>query len=753
MRIRSLFIFLTTGILVFSSCSKEYITDYTSLVDPFIGTGGHGHTFPGATYPYGMVQLSPDTRIFEWDACSGYHFTDTTINGFSHTHLSGTGIGDYTDVLVMPVVGEPDIRKATPESQQTSFASPFRKETEKAVPGYYTAELDRYKVKAELTATQRAGFHKYTYPLSDKAGLLIDLDYTNQNHPTDSVIIEIVSDTEIRGLKKSRGWARQQWIYFYAVTSKPFTSATFYKNDSIVPDSMLLNGKSGKIFLSFNTKDREEVMLKVGISAVDIDGARKNLEQEIPAWDFEGVRINTRKVWNDLLAKVDVESKNETDKRIFYTALYHTAIAPNVFSDVDGRYRGMDKQIHQSGENVYTVFSTWDTMRALHPLLTIINPELNQNFIRTLLSKYKEGGILPMWELAANYTATMIGYNAVPIIVDAYMKGDRNFDLDLAYEAVLKSSAYDTTGIKDTPLYINALQPISKKFKNEIGYIPFDKEIESVAKGLEYAYDDWCILQMARDRKDTANITKYEKLATNYRNYFDAGTGFMRGKDSKGNWRSPFNPRSSVHRDDDYCEGTAWQWLWFVPHQVDSLVQLLGGKEKFVAKLDGLFTADSRIEGNQTSVDISGLIGQYAHGNEPSHHIIHLYNYVDMPYKTQELIDTVLYSQYSDKPDGLSGNEDCGQMSAWYVLNSMGFYQLCPGNPTYSIGRPVFDNVRITLNNGRYFEIKTYNNSRKNKYIKSIKLNNKKLEKPFFTHAELMAGGKLEIVMTDKAKK
>ncbi len=753
MRNRFVFLIFAAGVILLPSCRKVHITDYTSFVDPFIGTGGHGHTFPGAAYPHGMVQLSPDTRIYEWDACSGYHATDSTINGFSHTHLSGTGIGDYTDVLVMPVVGEPDVKNKDYSSQQTSFSSPFRKETEKAVPGYYTVELDRYKVKAELTATQRAGFHKYTFPVSDKSGLLIDLDYTNQNHPTDSVILEVISDTELRGLKKSRGWARQQWIYFYAVTSKPFTSATFYKNDSIVAESKQLNGKSGKIFLSFNTSDNEAVMLKVGISAVDMDGARKNLEKEIPAWDFEAVRIGTRKAWNDYLAKIDVETKNDTDKRIFYTSLYHTAIAPNVFSDVDGRYRGMDKKIYQSGEDIYTVFSTWDTMRALHPLLTIINPELNQSFIRTLLTRYKEGGILPMWELAANYTATMIGYNSVPIIVDSYMKGDRNFDLDLAYQAVLKSSAYDTTGIKDTPLYINALQPVSKKYKNETGYIPFDKERESVAKGLEYAYDDWCILQMAKDRNDSVNIARFEKLATNYKNYFDPSVGFMRGKDSGGKWRTPFNPRSSSHRDDDYCEGTAWQWLWFVPHQVDSLVQLLGGKEMFIKKLDGLFTADSKIEGSQISADISGLIGQYAHGNEPSHHIIHLYNYVNMPYKTQALIDTVLYSQYTDKPDGLSGNEDCGQMSAWYVLNSMGFYQVAPGNPVYSIGRPLFDNVRIALSGGRYFEIKTYNNSRKNKYIESIKLNEKKLVKPFFTHAELMAGGKLEIVMTDKPKK
>lgn len=751
MKKQSVFFFLVATALLFVSCKKTNITDYTAYVDPFIGTGGHGHTFPGATYPHGMVQLSPDSRVYEWDACSGYHDSDSVINGFSHTHLSGTGIGDYCDVLVMPITGEPDIRKNGPNGQEKSFASPFRKTTEKAVPGYYSVALDRYDVKAELTATQRVGFHKYTFP-AGKSGLLIDLDFTNQNHPTDSVIIEVLSDTEVRGLKKSRGWARQQWVYFHAITSKPFTGVKIYKNDSITAETKNLKGKSGKVFLTFDTKDKEEIMLKVAISPVDMDGAKKNLDKELAGWDFEQTKTDTRKVWNDYLSKIDITTDDDTQKRIFYTALYHSAIAPNVFSDVDGRYRGMDKQIHQSDEAKYTVFSTWDTMRALHPLLTIIAPELNEEFIRTLLNMHKQGGILPMWELAGNYTATMIGYNAVPIIVDSYMKGYRNFDNDLAYQAILKTSSYDTTGIKDNKTYVNALMPISKKYKNEIGFIPYDKEIESVAKGLEYAYQDWCVLQMAKDRNDAANIAKYEKLATNYKNYFDAETGFMRGKNLNGVWRTPFNPRASTHREDDYCEGTAWQWTWYVPHQVDSLVKLMGGKEKFINKLDGLFTADSKIEGAQTSVDISGLIGQYAHGNEPSHHIIHFYNYVGQAHKTQAMIDSVLYSQYSDKPDGIAGNEDCGQMSAWYILNSMGFYQVAPGNPTYSIGRPIFDRVKIMLPEGKEFEIDVKNNSRKNKYIASIKLNGKTLEKPFFTHAELAAGGKMEIVMTDVAK-
>jgi len=751
MKSRIPLIFTALGLLIISSCSNKTSTDYTTLVDPFIGTGGHGHTFPGATYPHGMVQLSPDTRIYDWDACSGYHYSDSLVNGFSHTHLSGTGCADYGDVLVMPVVGEADIRKMPLGSQNTSYASAFSHKKEEAIPGYYSVILDRYNVKAELTASQRAGFHKYTFPVSDKAGLLIDLDYAIQGQVTKELTLEVISDTEIVGYKKSAYWAPEQYIYFYAKTSKPFTSATFYRNDSIIAGVKNVSG-SGKVLLSFAAKADEVVMLKVGISAVDIDGARKNLEAEIPEWDFDKIKFATRKAWNDYLAKVDVKTKNSEYKRIFYTALYHTAIAPNLFSDVDGRYRGMDKKIYTSKENMYTVFSTWDTMRALHPLFTIIEPALNQNFIRSLIQKSKEGGILPMWELAANYTATMIGYNAVPIIVDAYMKGNRDFDVDEAYKAMLKTSSYDTTNIVASYAFKHALMPLSKKYKNELGYIPCDTEHENVAKGLEYAYDDWCILQVAKDRGDTANIARYDKLARNYKNYFDKTTGFMRGKDSKGNWRTPFNPNSSNHRSDDYCEGTAWQWLWFVPHDVDSLVQLLGGKNKFTAKLDQLFKTDSKIEGELVSADITGLIGQYAHGNEPSHHIIHFYNYVGQPYKTQELIDSVLHSQYSDKVDGLAGNEDCGQMSAWYILNAMGFYQVCPGKPVYSIGRPLFDKVTINLPGNKTFSIKTYNNKRENKYITSIKLNGHKLEKPFFTHAELMAGGTLEMIMSDKPK-
>ena len=748
---RFLFAFILT-VSLFVSCQEKSSTDYAQFVDPFIGTGGHGHTFPGATYPNGMVQLSPDTRIYEWDACSGYHFSDSTINGFSHTHLSGTGIGDYGDVLIMPVAGVPDIRKRTKGVDTVSFASPFSKENEKATPGYYSVILDRYGVKAELTASKRAGMHRYTFSENAEPSMIIDLDYAVQSPKILELTLEKVSDTEIRGFRRTSYWAPDRSIYFYAKTSKPFKNAAFYQHDELKSNVNFLNGTSGKVLLSFETSDGKPIMVKVGISPVDMEGAKKNLEADIPAWDFEKVVKDTRTAWNEKLKKIEVETTDEDQRKIFYTGLYHTYIAPNIFSDADGRYRGMDGQIHSSTENIYTVFSLWDTMRALHPMLTIIDPELNQNFIRTLLTKHKEGGLLPMWELAGNYTATMIGYNAAPVIVDSYVKGYRNFDVDLAYEALLKTSGYDTTNIIASRIFKHALMPKSKKYKNELGFIPSDSEHESVAKVLEYAYDDWCILQMAKERKDSQNIIRFEKLAKNYMNYFDKSTGFMRGKLQDGTWRTPFNPRSSAHRMDDYCEGTAWQWLWFVPHDVNGLMKLLGGREKFLEKLDGLFTADSNLEGEIVSADISGLIGQYAHGNEPSHHIIHLYNYAGVPHKTQELADSVLYTLYHAEPDGLSGNEDCGQMSAWYILNAMGFYQVAPGDPVYSIGRPIFDKTTINLPTGKKFTVITNNNARRNKYIQSVKLNGTELEKPFFTHEQLVNGGELEIEMGDKPK-
>ena len=735
-------------LLGMAACTQTSTSqDYTDFVNPFIGTGGHGHTYPGAVVPNGMIQPSPDTRIYQWDACSGYYYNDSTINGFSHTHLSGTGCGDYGDVLLMPTVGKQDYQAMGSKSQQMAYASAFSHQNEMAQPGYYSAVLDRYNVKAELTATKRAAIHRYTFPQSDESGFILDLDYSLQRQKNEEMELEVISDTEICGRKKTVYWAFDQYINFYAKFSKPFTY-------TMVTDSMVLDEggpllPTAKVLLHFNTKAGEEVYVKVGISAVDIDGARKNVEAEIPEWDFNGVRKAARASWNDYLAKIDIDTDDKDQKTMFYTALYHTGVQPNLFTDVDGRYLGMDLKAHQGSVNepMYTIFSLWDTFRAYHPLMTIIDPDLNEAFIRSLIQKQREGGVFPMWELAGNYTGTMIGYHAVPVIVDAYMKGYHNFDVNEAYKACLRVAEYDTTGIKCPPLVLPHLMPQAKYWKNKIGYVPCDKDNEAVAKALEYAYNDWCISAFAESLGDAANHEKYAKFAEGYKTYFDPSTRFMRGLDSKGNWRTPFNPRSSTHRNDDYCEGTAWQWTWFVPHQIDGLVELMGGREGFISKLDSLFTVSSVLEGENTSADISGLIGQYAHGNEPSHHIIHMYNYVDKPYRTQELVDSVLQTLYFNDPDGLSGNEDCGQMSAWYILNAMGFYQVCPGSPIYSVGRPIFDKVTINLPNGKVFEIIANNNSLTNKYIQSIRLDNILLESPFFMHSDIMKGGKIVMEM------
>lgn len=731
-----------------ASCSQMSSSpDYTTYVNPLIGTGGHGHTFPGAIVPNGMIQPSPDTRIYEWDACSGYYYADSTINGFSHTHLSGTGCGDYGDVLLMPTVGKQETHPMGSKSQQMAYASGFSHANEVAVPGYYSVFLDRYGVKAELTATKRAAIHRYTFPESTDAGFILDFDYSLQRQKNEEMEIEVISDTEIRGHKKTVYWAFDQYINFYAKFSKPFTYTLLTDSVALDKDGELL--PTAKVLLHFNTKAGEEVLVKVGISAVDMEGAKGNVEAEIPEWDFEGVRKQAKDSWNEYLSKIDVETADKDQKTMFYTALYHTGVQPNLFTDADGRYLGMDLKAHQGDVNepMYTIFSLWDTFRAYHPLMTIIDPDLNEAFIRSLIQKQREGGVLPMWELAGNYTGTMIGYHAVSVIADAYMKGYRNFDVNEAYKACLRVAEYDTTGIKCPPLVLPHLMPQAKYWKNKIGYVPCDKDNEAVAKALEYAYNDWCIAAMADSLGDIPNRDKYMKFAEGYKTYFDPSTRFMRGLDSKGAWRTPFSPRASTHRNDDYCEGTAWQWTWFVPHQVDGLVQLMGGREGFISKLDSLFTADSALEGDATSADISGLIGQYAHGNEPSHHITHLYNYVDQPWRTQQLVDSVLQTLYFNDPNGLSGNEDCGQMSAWYILNAMGFYQVCPGKPVYSIGRPLFDKVSVNLKGGKKFTVIAKNNSRAHKYIQSMTLNGKPLETPFFTHQDIVNGGTLEFVM------
>lgn len=731
---------------------NDLLTGKVAHVNPFIGTGGHGHTFPGATVPYGMVQLSPDTRLNGWDACSGYHSSDGAILGFSHTHLSGTGIGDYGDILLMPTTGRQPLSQGTAENPDAGYCSKKATGSETAFPGYYQVTLADYNVKAELTATARAGMHRYTYPNQSDAGVILDVGHTLQSHHNTVNQIEILNDHEIRGYKVTKGWARDHHVYFHAVFSKPFTYDLAVGEKLLNDDSNSINEVGAKALLKFSNLSDDQLMVKVGISAVDYEGARKNVEKEIPDWDFEAVQSSALSQWKRWLQKVDVKGGTPDQQKIFYTALYHTGISPNVFTDVDGRYRGMDKKIHQAnGSNNYTVFSLWDTFRAFHPLMTIVNPARNEEWIRALLKKYEQGAVLPMWELSSNETGTMIGYHSVPVIVDAYFKGYRNFDVEKAYAAIVHSASYDTVNVffPDDEVKRN-LMPKAKYFNETLGYIPCDKENESVSKALEYAYNDWCIAQMANALGKKSDYKKFMERSKRYAKYFDQETGFMRGKKSDGSWKTPFNPRFSNHREDEYVEGNAWQWSWFVPHDVEGLVKLHGGKKEFITKLDSLFSVSSAVDGHNSSADISGLIGQYAHGNEPSHHIAYLYNYVGQPWKTQELVDEILTTLYFNNENGLSGNEDCGQMSAWYILSSLGFYQVSPGDPTYTIGRPLFEEATINLDNGKQFVIKAPGNNAATKYVQQVKLNGKVLAKPFFSHQELMNGGVLEFTMSAK---
>ncbi len=725
--------------------------DALKHVDPFIGTGFHGHAFPGATTPFGMVQLSPDTRTSGWDACGGYYNDDTEIWGFSHTHLSGTGIGDYGDVLLMPFTGDVSISSGTPDKPDYGYRSAFRKKDQIATPGYYKVQLDRFQVTAELSATPRVGVHRYTFPIAETAGFVIDLKHSIQNRQTLEAEIKIINDHEIAGWRHIRGWAPNRWIYFHAEFSKPFT-AELYANNAM-QKGREVNSKNLKAKLKFSTKANEQVLVKVGISPVDMAGAKQNLTAEMPAWDFDGVVQAAEKLWEKQLSGIQISGGTEAQQKIFYTALYHTAISPNLASDVDGRYRGMDQKIHlDSSFTNYTVFSLWDTFRAQNPLYTLIDPELDQAWIRALLRIYDEGGILPMWPLAANYTGCMIGYHAVSVIGDAYVKGLRNYDLNKAMEAVAFSSVYDDK--KPIPYnkeeVKNDLMPKAKLYNATLGFIPADLEAKSVSKALEFAYNDWIIATMAKgmDREKLAKESL--ERSQRYRTYFDAQTGFMRGRKQDRSWIEPFTPTDSDHKGGEYVEGNAWQWTWFVPHDVPGLIELFGGHDPFAKKLDQLFTTDSKITGKRISGDITGLIGQYAHGNEPSHHIAYLFNWVDQPWRTQELLYQIMTEFYQAAPAGLIGNEDCGQMSAWFILSSMGIYQVAPGDVRFSIGRPLFPEARVTLPNGRKFVVQMKNGGPKNLYVQRVTLNGKSLSAPFITYADIMAGGELVFEMSDQ---
>ncbi len=747
-------LYITTAVaLVIFACGGPILqnrnqSNLIDYVDPFIGTAFHGHTFPGATVPFGMVQLSPDTRLIGWDACAGYHYSDSSIIGFSHTHLSGTGIGDYGDILFMPFTGQVQLDSGAVDQIDSGYRSRFNKETETARPGYYSVELTDYDINVELTATQRAGLHRYTFPKAEEAGILIDLVPTIHGHQNPLHEIRVLNNQEIQGLKLTSGWAKNHYVYFTAKFSKPFEAEIYLDNDLQV-DVSQVSGKNAKVKLNFQTEKGEEVLVKVGISATGYEGSAKNLSQEVSGWDFDGLSEKAGEAWEEQLSKIKVETTDVSEKRTFYTALYHSLIFPGIYSDVDGTYRGMDQQIHHSESPNYTVFSLWDTHRALHPLFTIIQPEYNQELIRALLRKYDEGGILPMWGLASNYTGTMIGSHAVSVIVDAYMKGQRDFEIEKALVAIVHSVAYDTVKEISYPSEQawGNLMPKAKLYEEQYGFVPCDLEKASVSKALEFAYNYWAIARMAQDMGEEDLAQEFFEKSKRYTTYYDSEVGFMRGKRLDGSWDEPFHPRYSSHWNTPYVEGNAWQWTWYVPHDVDGLIELMGGQEAFGVKLDSLFTTSSEVLGEKASADITGLIGQYAHGNEPSHHIAYMFNSVEKPWRTQEVVSEILNEFYTDQPDGLCGNEDCGQMSAWYLLSSMGFYPICPGDVRYSIGRPSFDKVEIDMAGGNVFTVRAENRSIDNPYVQEVRLNGEKLTEPYILHSDIEAGSSLCFVM------
>ena len=673
--------------------------DLTRYVNPFVGTAGHGHTFPGAIVPFGMVQLSPDTRLTGWDGCSGYHYSDSIIHGFSHTHLSGTGISDYGDVLLMPTVGRPD----------EPYPSRFSHQNEKASPGFYSVKLDDDNIFVELTATARAGMHRYTFPATNEANVIIDL--AHRDKVIDSGLK--VEGATFLGWRRSQAWARDQVVYFAIEFSRPFTEHGF---------------ENLKGFFRFDVRDGKPVVARVGISSVSTEGALKNLRAEINHWNFDKVRSAAVGAWNAELRKITVSGGSDAQLTNFYTAIYHAMTAPNIFMDVDGQYRGRDFKIHKAtGFTNYTVFSLWDTFRAAHPLYAIIDTKRTRDFIKTFLKQYEQGGRLPVWELAANETDTMIGYHSVSVIADAAAKGIGGFDLKQAFAAMKHSAELRHYGLG---AYIDK------------GFISTEDERESVSKVLEYAYDDWCIAEVARRLGETADYNRYLARAQSYKNVFDPEIGFMRPR-TNGNWTEPFDPREVTFH---FTEANAWQYTFFVPQDVNGLIDLMGGRDKFARKLDQMFEAESRTTGREQA-DITGLIGQYAHGNEPSHHMAYLYNYAGQPWKTQFRVRQIMDQFYKPEPDGLIGNEDCGQMSAWYVLSAAGFYPVTPGSTIYAIGTPLFPEVEFKLENGKSFRIVANDVSEQNIYIQFAVLNNFPYRKSYIDHADLMAGGQLVLQM------
>lgn len=716
MKISSYLIFFCLILLSCSGSQKETDLSPARLVDPFIGTDAHGHTFPGPCLPFGMAQLSPDTRLTGWDGCSGYHYSDSVIYGFSHTHLSGTGVSDYGDILLMPGTGEPIYHNGYAQVPGQGYGRLFRKETEEAHAGYYQVLLEPGNIRVELTAGLRTGWHRYSFPPEEEAHLILDLQHRDALLDWD---FRVLSDREVCGYRRSKAWAEDQRVFFVARFSAPFTLKE--KEDTLQP---------AVFALQFGKLD-SPLTVAVGISAVDEAGARNNLNLEDDGRDFDVVRTDAEQAWDAALGAIRVNGGKLEDRRTFYTALYHSMIAPNLFSDADGRYLGLDKEIHslEKDQAQYTVFSLWDTYRAAHPLFTLIQQHRTRDFLETMLRHYQQVGKLPVWELAGNETNCMIGYHSVPIIADALLKGIPVSSKSTFLEACIASTQQEDFGIG---IY------------GRKAFLSIEDEPESVSKTLEYAFDDWCIAMLAQNLGDTATAARFFARAQSWRHLLDPETQFFRPRQN-GGWIKPFDP-SEVNFH--FTEANAWQYGFYVPQDVHGFMEAMGGPDSLEHRLDALFSAPEKTSGRQQA-DITGLIGQYAHGNEPSHHIAYLYNYAGSPWKAQDVLQQIMRDLYTDKPDGLCGNEDCGQMSAWYVFSAMGFYPLNPASGDYLIGKPFFSDIELTLESGNTFRIHTEKFG-KGDYVTEMRLNGKEHSRAWITHAEILAGGELVFVMGRK---
>jgi predicted alpha-1,2-mannosidase len=720
----------------------------TQYVNPFIGTGAvkgslSGNNYPGATVPFGMVQLSPDTRDEpEWDAASGYDHNDNFIAGFSHTHLSGTGAPDLFDILFMPYTGDEKTRAGNAQQAGSGYGSRFSHANESARAGYYQVKLDDHDINVELTATGHAGFHRYTFPENSNAKLVIDLNHSLKKPNFGCRVIaaqfKMINDHTVEGFRVITGWAKLRKVYFYAQFNKPIKSNDLVDGGTQNFNQQLLNGTDLRAIFDFDVADGKPVLAKIALSTVSTQNARLNLETEIPGWDFDNTVTRADAQWEKELDKISVEGTDQ-QKQIFYTALYHTFIQPNNYADVNGDYTAIDYTVHNSKSGFYSTFSLWDTYRAAHPLYTLVQPERNASFVNSMISQYNAYGYLPIWQLWGQENYCMIGNHAIPVVVDAVLKGSPGIDINKAYEAVKNSSMTDHPG---SPF----------KAWEKYHYMPENVQSQSVSLTLEMAYDDWCVAQLAKKLNKTSDYQYFMQRSQNFRNLYDTQSGFFRARDSDGKWASPFNPlQYGGNGGNPYTEGNAWQYYWYVPQDIKGLIALTGGNSKFIAKLDTFFTLNSKP--GEVNGNASGFIGQYAHGNEPSHHISYLYDYAGQPWKTQFYVAKILNELYNTSSSGYAGNEDCGQMSAWYVFSAMGFYPVNPASGVYAIGTPLLRKSVIKLSANKQFIVSAPNSSAQNIYIQSAKLNGNPYNHSYILQSDINNGGTLEFVMGDKPNK